>query len=469
MKPVVVLVGRPNVGKSTLFNCLTHSRDALVANYPGLTRDRQYGLGKLGDYQYWVVDTGGLSDTRESLNQRMAEQTEIAMDEASHIVHLVDARDGLTATDQFIATALRAYNKPITLAVNKTDGLDLEQACAEFHALGCSSIQPIAAAHGRGVANLMEHLLAGIPQAELRDEQETPPASGVEAIRIALVGKPNVGKSTLINRLVGEPRLLTFDQPGTTRDSIEVPFEKQGQRYILIDTAGLRRRSRVTETVEKFSVVKSLQAIESAHAVILVLDAKQGISEQDASLLGLVLQTGRAVVMAVNKWDGLSPDDKAGIERTLDLRLAFLDFANQHKISALYGTGIGGLMRSVQRAYESAVAKFPTAKLTRLLAQAIQSHQPPLVRGRRIKLRYAHQGGHNPPCIVIHGNQTQHLPDTYKRYLMNYFRRALDLTGTPVLLEFKTGENPYAGRRNQLSPRQQQKRKRLLRHVKKRS
>lgn len=468
MKPIVVLVGHPNVGKSTLFNCLTHSRDALVANYPGLTRDRQYGFGKVGDYQYLVVDTGGLSGSRESLDQRMADQTRIALDEASHIVHLVDAREGLTATDQFIAAALRAYNKPVTLVVNKTDGLDPEQACAEFHSLGFSSIQPIAAAHNRGIRSLMERLFAGTPQAEFRNKQETL-APEIEAIRIALVGKPNVGKSTLINRLVGEPRLLTFDQPGTTRDSIEVPFEKQGQQYILIDTAGLRRRSRVTETVEKFSIVKSLQAIESAHVVILVLDAKQGISEQDASLLGLVVQSGRSVVLAINKWDGLSPDDKASTERMLDLRLAFLDFVKQHRISALYGTGVDGLMRSVRRAYRSAVAKFATAELTRLLQDAIESHPPPLVRGRRIKLRYAHQGGHNPPCIIIHGNQTEHLPDTYKRYLMNYFRRALDLTGTPVSLEFKTGENPYAGRRNQLSPRQQQKRKRLLRHVKKRS
>ena len=467
MKPVIVLVGRPNVGKSTLFNCLTKSRDALVADFPGLTRDRKYGLGKVGACDYLVVDTGGLSGYREAIEGRMADQTRLALNEATNIVLIVDAREGLTVIDELIATELRCYNKPTVLAVNKSDGLDPEQACAEFHALGFDHPHPIAAAHGRGVRVMLDSILSGFSQFEPIDEELA--KGNHRAIRIAFVGRPNVGKSTLVNRLVGEQRLLTFDQPGTTRDSVEVPFEKEAQSYILIDTAGVRRRSRVVEAVEKFSVIKSLQAIDSSHVVIMVLDARQGVGDQDASLLGLIVQTGRALVLAVNKWDGLSADEKARVKRELDNRLTFLDFAERQMISALHGTGVGELMHAVQRAFRSALLKVPTAELTRLLEQAVQNHPPPLVKRRRIKFRYAHQGGQNPPRIVIHGNQTQSIPGAYQRYLMNFFRKSLGLSGTPVRLEFKSGENPYAGRRNRLTPRQQRKRKRMLRHVKKRS
>lgn len=466
MLPVFTLVGRPNVGKSTLFNQLTRTRDALVANFPGLTRDRKYGIGRVGDAGYLVVDTGGLSDEKHSIVERMADQTRIALQETDIVLLLVDGREGLTVADEIIAADLRSYGKPMVLVVNKIDDLDSHQVCAEFHALGMGVPQPIAAVHGRGVSALVEYALSMLPELEPGIEQ---PTYDGPAIRIAFVGRPNVGKSTLINRLIGEQRLLTFDLPGTTRDSIEVPFDKQGQSYILIDTAGVRRRARVKEVVEKFSVVKSLQAIESAQVVILVLDAQQGITDQDAALLGVVAQSGRAVVLAVNKWDGLTDERRTQTRRELDRRLSFLSFAECHLISALHGSKVGGLLPAVLKAYQSAMVKVATPKLTRLLEQAVQAHQPPLVRGRRIKLRYAHQGGHNPPRFVIHGNQTRHLPDSYKRFLMNYFAEALRLKGTPVRLEFKTGDNPYSARRNKLTPLQQRKRKRMMRQVKRRS
>jgi len=466
MKPVITLVGRPNVGKSTLFNQLTRTRDALVANFPGLTRDRRYGIGRVGDADYLVVDTGGLSGDRESIQGRMAQQTEIALRESDIVLLIVDGRDELTAADELIAADLRTYGKPIVLVVNKTEGLDPQQACAEFHALGIGVLYPVSAAHGRGVSHLMEYVLSQIPDAGCAIEEVS---EQQHAIRIAFVGRPNVGKSTLVNRLIGEERLLTFDQPGTTRDSIEVPFERNGQDYVLVDTAGVRRRSRVKETVEKFSVVKSLQAIMSAHVVILVLDACQGISDQDVVLLGLIVDAGRALVLVVNKWDGLSDAQRSQVRRDVERRLSFLNFAERHMISALHGSGVGKLMPAVQRAYHSAMLQVTTAKLTRLLEQAVQAHQPPLIRGRRIKLRYAHQGGQNPPRFIIHGNQTEHVPAAYKRYLTNFIIEALRLRGTPVRLEFKTGKNPYAGRRNKLTPRQQRKRQRMLRRVKRKS
>jgi len=466
MKPVITLVGRPNVGKSTLFNQLTRTRDALVADFPGLTRDRRYGIGRVGNADYLVVDTGGLSGRKESIQGRMAQQTHIALRESDIVLIIVDGRDGLTAADELIAADLRIYGKPIVLVVNKTEGLDPQQACAEFHSLGISVPYPVSAAHGRGVSHLMEHVLSLIPGAGCVAEEVS---EQQHAIRIAFVGRPNVGKSTLVNRLIGEERLLTFDQPGTTRDSIEVPFERNGQDYVLVDTAGVRRRSRVKGTVEKFSVVKSLQAIMSAHVVILVLDARQGISDQDVALLGLIVDAGRAVVLVVNKWDGLNDAQRSQVRRDMERRLSFLNFAERHMISALHGSGVGKLMAAVQRAYHSAMLQVTTAELTRLLEQAVRAHQPPLIRGRRIKLRYAHQGGQNPPRFIIHGNQTEHVPAAYKRYLMNFIIEALHLRGTPVRLEFKTGKNPYAGRRNKLTPRQQRKRQRMLRHVKRKS
>ncbi|WP_018954541.1 ribosome biogenesis GTPase Der [Thioalkalivibrio sulfidiphilus] len=463
MLPVIALVGRPNVGKSTLFNQLTRSRDALVADFPGLTRDRQYGPGRVGGFPYMVVDTGGLSGEAETLDNLMARQTQQAIDESDVVLFLVDGREGLTAADQAIARSLRTQGKKVLLVVNKTDGVDAEQAMAEFHALGFGAPIPIAATHGRGVLGLINAVHALLPEVEetLAEAERWP------GIRIAFVGRPNAGKSTLINRILGEERVVATEIPGTTRDSIFIPFERDGQQYTLIDTAGVRRRSRVHEAIEKFSVVKTLQAIDAAHVVVMVLDAREGISEQDAHLLGVVLDAGRALVVAINKWDGLDPDQRDRIRHELDLKLPFLDFAEKRFISALHGTGVGDLFAHVKRAYDSAFIKVSTNHLTKLLESAMVAHQPPLVSGRRVKLRYAHQGGQNPPIIVIHGNMTERLPGSYKRYLTNHFRQHLKLVGTPIRLEFKTGENPYAGKRNVLTPRQQYKRKRMMRHAKK--
>jgi len=467
MQPVIALVGRPNVGKSTLFNRFTRSRDALVANLPGLTRDRQYGLARLDERSCLVIDTGGLTGEDHVLDEAMARQTLLAVDEADLILLLVDGRAGLTAADEQIAQQLRQLGKSLLLVVNKTDGIDAQEACAEFHTLGLGEPQPVAASHGRGMRQLTAEVLARLPAEEVVEEGEAD-ASGEGGIKVAVVGRPNVGKSTLINRILGEERLVAFDQPGTTRDSVAVPFERDGQRYTLIDTAGLRRRGKVVETVEKFSVVKTLQAIDQANVVILVLDAHQGVAEQDAGLLGLVLDSGRAIVVAVNKWDGLSDGQRDEIRRVFDFRLGFLDFADIHFISARHGSGVGKLFGSVNKAYASAIIDCKTSHLTRILQQAVQQHPPPIVRRRRIKLRYAHQGGRNPPIVVIHGSQVDSVPDAYRRYLSNTYRKALKLTGTPVRVEFRAGENPYEGKKNPLSPRQQARRKRMIRHVKKR-
>ncbi|RMG58377.1 MAG: ribosome biogenesis GTPase Der [Gammaproteobacteria bacterium] len=479
MTPVIALVGRPNVGKSTLFNRLTRSRDALVADFPGLTRDRKYGRGRIGARDYLVVDTGGLSGEEQGMDAEMARQTRQAIEEADAILFLVDGRDGVTAADEQIAAELRSTGRPVFLVVNKTDGIDAQIAASEFWQLGLGEPIPIAAAHGRGVASLMHRVLDSLPapealpsseRMEQTDGREPEGDEGQEeslpdTIRIAFIGRPNVGKSTLINRLLGEERVVVYDQPGTTRDSIEIPFERDGERYVLIDTAGVRRRARIREAVEKFSIVKTLQAIESAHVVIAVLDAREGVTDQDAHLLGLAAEAGRSIVVAINKWDGLSQEQKEAIRRSIDVKLPFLDFAEIHFISALHGTGVGHLFDSVREAFRSAFIQVSTSRLTRLLEEAVATHQPPLVRGRRIKLRYAHQGGKNPPTIVIHGNQTASIPGSYQRYLRNFFRKALGIVGTPIRLEFRTGENPYAGRRNRLTPRQQKKRQRLKRHI----
>jgi GTP-binding protein len=465
MLPVIALVGRPNVGKSTLFNFLTRTRDALVADLPGLTRDRKYGRGKVGGAPYLVVDTGGLSGDEGGIDELMARQTLLAVEEADVILFLADARDGLTPTDERIAVQLRRQGKPLFLVLNKTDGVDADAAAIDFHRLGIGVPIPIAAVHGRGVAALMEQALGALPESEPAAAAQAA-AEGAEGVKVAVIGRPNVGKSTLINRLLREERVLAFDLPGTTRDSVFVPFEHQGQAYTLIDTAGVRRRSRVHDTVEKFSVIKAMQAIEAANVVIMVLDAREGIAEQDATILGYVLERGRALVVAVNKWDGLTAEDRDAVRRELDLKIPFVEFAEQHFISALHGTGVGHLMEAVERAYASATRTLPTPELTRILEEAVTAHQPPLVRGRRIKLRYAHQGGRNPPLIVVHGNQTEAVPEAYRRYLINTYRRALRLSGTPVRLEFKSGANPYAGRKNALSARQVARKKRLIRHVK---
>ncbi|SCZ55528.1 ribosome biogenesis GTPase Der [Thiohalomonas denitrificans] len=461
MKPVIALVGRPNVGKSTLFNCLTRSRDALVADFPGLTRDRKYGTGQLGERPYLVVDTGGLSGEKEGIDSIMARQARLAIDESDAVVFLVDGRAGLNAADQVIADFLRQCGKPVYLAVNKVDGIDPDVAASDFHALGIGEPYQIAAAHGRGVRSMMNRVLETFPTPE---EGE---ADAEEGIRVAIIGRPNVGKSTLVNRIMGEERVIVFDMPGTTRDSIRVPFARDGQPYLLIDTAGVRRRGRVREAIEKFSIIKTLQAISDAHVVIMVLDARDGITEQDAHLLGFALDSGRALVVAVNKWDGLDQYQKEKVRRDIDRKLPFLDFAPLHYISALHGTGVGNLFGSVNRAYRAANSDIPTPKLTKLLETAVANHQPPLVQGSRIKLRYAHQGGRNPPTIIIHGSRTDSVPGSYSRYLEKFFREQLKLHGTPVRIEYRSGDNPYAGRKNELTERQKGRKRRLMQHVKK--
>lgn len=458
MKPVIALVGRPNVGKSTLFNRLTRSRDALVVDQPGMTRDRKYGEGKSGEHKYIVIDTGGLSGEEEGLDALMAEQSWLAVKEANIILFMVDAHDGRTAIDEMIAKRLRSTGKEIVLVVNKIDGFHAEVVLADFFSLGLGEPRGIAAAQGRGVTALIESIVADLP---IDDENEIVNAG----IKIAIIGRPNVGKSTLVNRMLGEERVVAYDMPGTTRDSIYLPFERDGQRYTIIDTAGVRRRGKVTEIAEKYSVIKALQAIEDAHVVIMVLDAQESVSDQDLSLLGFIMDAGRALVVSINKWDGLDQDQKEKIKSDIDFKLPFISFARKQFTSALHGTGVGDLFDYVKTAYESAMAEFPTPKLTRLLEDFVQQHQPPIVRGHRIKLRYAHQGGKNPPIIVIHGNQTESVPDSYRRYLYNSFLKHLKLKGTPIRIEFKSGENPFKGKKNKLTPRQMQKRKRMMRHV----
>jgi GTP-binding protein len=452
MKPVIALVGRPNVGKSTLFNRLTRSRAALVSDYPGLTRDRNYGTGHSDDRSYIVIDTGGLSEEADAIDRLMAAQALKAVEEADTVIFLVDARDGLTPVDERIAARLRAAGKPLLLAINKAEGREPDLTTGEFSRLGIEPVYCISSAHGAGVDDMMEAVLA-------RFETAAPEPVDDKGILIAIAGRPNVGKSTLLNRILGEERVLAFDEPGTTRDSIYVPFERDGQRYTLIDTAGVRRKSRIHETVEKFSIVKTLQAIAEAHVVLLVLDAQQGIAEQDAKLLGHIIESGKALLIAVNKWDGLTPEDRLAVKSELERKLAFLDYASVHFISALHGSGVGNLFASITAAYHASNSKLSTPELSQILARAIERHAPPLVRGRRIKLRYAHQGGQNPPRIVIHGTQTQAVPDSYRRYLEGVYRAALGLEGTPVRIEFRTGANPYRDRPSAPTPRQRRRRR----------
>ncbi|EIC20089.1 ribosome biogenesis GTPase Der [Thiorhodovibrio frisius] len=464
MLPVITLVGRPNVGKSTLFNRLTRSRHALVADYPGLTRDRQYGVGQLGPRPYILVDTGGLSGSSDPLDMLTERQVRLAIAEADHLLFLVDARDGCLTGDFDIAAELRRTGKPLTLVVNKVDRLDASLVLPEFHTLGLGDPLPIAASHGRGLNTLLEHIFDALPPAET-DAEAVGTEEAAKGIQIAVVGRPNAGKSTLINRLLGEERVVTSDTPGTTRDSLFIPFQANGRDYTLIDTAGMRRRAKVTELIEKYSVIKAMQAIDACNVVILVVDAQVGIGEQDATLASHVIDSGRALVVAINKWDGLSADERAKIKDSYERKLAFLDFAERFQISALHGSSVGLLLDAVEGAYASAIRDLPTPLLTRLLADLVSEHQPPLVHGRRIKLRYAHQGGRNPPVIVIHGNQVEAVPDAYRRYLINRFRKELSLHGTPLRLEFKSGSNPFAGKRNKLTPRQQRQRDRLKRFV----
>lgn len=441
MLPVVALVGRPNVGKSTLFNRLTRSRDALVADFPGLTRDRHYGEGRVGPRPYIVIDTGGFEPVAgEGIVKEMASQAEQAIAEADVVIFVVDARAGLTGHDLRIAQRLRSTGRKIFLAVNKAEGLPPE-AVVEFHELALGEPYTISAAHGDGVRPLMDLALADFPEEEAEPEAE---GEFQHKIKVAVAGRPNVGKSTLINALLGEERLIAFDMPGTTRDSIEVEFEWGGRPYTLIDTAGIRRRGKVFEAIEKFSVVKTLQAIADANVVVLMLDARAGVAEQDAHIAGYVLESGRALVVAVNKWDGLDEYERDRIKSDLDRRLHFLRWARVLHISALKRNGLGPLMRAVNDAHKAAFAKLSTPKLTRALIAAVTRQQPPRSGQIRPKMRYAHQGGSNPPVIVIHGNALHHVSDSYKRYLEGWFRDQFDLAGTPLRIEFKTSANPYA-------------------------
>lgn len=468
MLPVIALVGRPNVGKSTLFNRLTRTRDALVASFPGLTRDRQYGKGAMGDFDYLVVDTGGLSGDEEGIDGPMAEQARQAIEEADIVLFLVDSKDGRTAGDENIAGLLREKDIPTLLIANKIDGQNPDFVSAEFFALGIGTPLFISASNGTGVRQLIDDEVAPLLPAEKLPDDEADAENEAEAgIKIAVVGRPNVGKSTLVNRLLGEDRVVVFDQAGTTRDSIYIPYEREGRRYTLIDTAGVRRRGKVSEAIEKFSIIKTLDAVSDANVVILMVDAGEGIVDQDLHLLSHVLDAGRALVIAVNKWDGTGQEHKVKIREELERRLTFIDFARIHYISALHGSGVGNLYESVHQAYQSATLKVPTSRLNSILERALFEHQPPLVRGRRIKLRYAHLGGSNPPVIVIHGNQTEYVPDTYKRYLANKFIEALKLKGTPLRLEFRTTDNPFKGRKNKLTERQTGRRKRMMEHVRK--
>ncbi|MCG9757687.1 MULTISPECIES: ribosome biogenesis GTPase Der [Pseudoalteromonas] len=477
MLPVIALVGRPNVGKSTLFNRLTRTRDALVADFPGLTRDRKYGQANYEGYEFIVVDTGGIDGSEEGIETEMAEQSLLAIEEADIVLFLVDARAGMTVADQAIAQHLRKQQKNCFVVANKTDGIDADSNCAEFYQLALGDVQQIAAAHGRGVTQLLELTLQpiiaeltaqdeelehddeDIAELYLEGEEVEDGKTGFEdkPVKLAIIGRPNVGKSTLTNRILGEDRVIVYDMPGTTRDSIYIPMTRNDKEYVLIDTAGVRKRKKVSDVVEKFSVIKTLQAIEDANVVLLVVDAREGISDQDLSLLGFALNAGRSLVIAVNKWDGLDDYVKERIKTELDRRLGFVDFARLHFISALHGTGVGHLFESIDEAYESATKRVSTAMLRRIMDMAQADHQPPLVRGRRVKLKYAHAGGYNPPRIVIHGNMVHELPDSYKRYLMNYYRKALNVMGTPIKIEFREGDNPYAGRSNKMTLSQKRK------------
>ncbi len=445
MLPTIALVGRPNVGKSTLFNRLTRTRDALVADYPGLTRDRQYGRGQMGERPFFVVDTGGFEPVAKGgILKEMARQTRAAIAECDVVVFIVDARAGMAEQDRDIALLLRKSGRPVVLVANKAEGLPAERAVAEFHELGLGEPLAISAAHGEGVRDMLEQALAHVPAPERAPEEDAEADAGLRTIKVAIVGRPNVGKSTLVNALFGAERVIAFDEPGTTRDAIHLDVERGGRRYTLIDTAGLRRRGKVFEAVEKFSVIKTLNAIEEANVVVLIVDGQDAITEQDAHIAGHVLESGRALVVAVNKWDGLPQAQRDEVKRELSRKMGFLAFATTHYISAKEGRGLDALVASVDAAYAAATAKLSTPRLTRVLQQAVQRQQPPRAGYSRPKLRYAHQGGMNPPVVVIHGTALAAVPDSYRRYLERFFAEAFQLRGTPLRIQFKTGSNPYA-------------------------
>ncbi len=465
MLPVVAIVGRPNVGKSTLFNALTRTRDALVADMPGVTRDRQYGISRVGRQPCLLVDTGGLISNAEGIDYLTAQQVHQAIDEAELVLFIVSARDGLMAEDEEIASVLRRASKRVLMVANKIDGMEIETALADFASLGMGDLLPVTATHRRGLDAMMKAVDSILPeQAESEEPEEY-----TDRLRLAIIGRPNVGKSTLVNRLLGEERVMAFDQPGTTRDTISVMLERDGQQYELIDTAGVRRRSRITDVVEKFSTIKALQAIERAHVVVLMLDASEGLTDQDTTLLGHVLTQGRAMVIALNKWDGLDPDHRKQVKSELDRRLQYVTWAQRVTLSALHGSGIQELMRAVKTAWRSALMDFSTPELTRVLKRAFDDHQPPMKLGRTAKLRYAHAGGKLPPRIIIHGSRTDTIPDGYRRYLVNKFISHFKLKGTPLVIQFRDSDNPYKDRKNKLTRRQQDKRRRLKKFTSRKS
>lgn len=458
MRPVIALVGRPNVGKSTLFNRLTKSRDALVANLPGLTRDRKYGEGLSQGKPFIAIDTGGITGYEEGIDSEMAAQSLLAIDEADICLFIVDAKDGLTPDDDKILKYLRKNEKKSFLVVNKVDGMDPDQAMAEFYSLGMKTVFPITATQGKGVTHMLNQVLEDAFSIAEGETEEVP----AQGIKIAIAGRPNVGKSTLVNRLLGEDRVVVYDQPGTTRDSVYIPFTRRDQDYTLIDTAGIRKRGKTKETVEKFSVVKSLQAIQDANVVVLIADARTGLVEQDLHLLGYVLETGRALVIAINKWDGMASSEKEHVKTEIRRRFTFVDFAKIHFISALHGTGVGDIYKSIHKAYDSANKQLNTNVLTRILQDLVADHAPPVVNNRRIKLRYAHAGGHNPPKIIIHGKQTDKVPSHYSRYLEKSFRKALKLEGTPIRIEMKSDSNPFTEKDEGLSAKKIARNKRIV-------
>ncbi|MGP1927878.1 MAG: ribosome biogenesis GTPase Der [Arsenophonus sp. NC-LC2-MAG3] len=492
MITVISLVGRTNVGKSTLFNRLTRTRDALVADFPGLTRDRKYGKAEFAGQKFIIIDTGGIDGSKNGIETHIASQSLLAIEEADIVFFIVDARSGLMPSDHDIAKHLRTRKKNSYLVANKIDGLNINMVLGDFYTLGIKDIYPIAASYGRGVTQLIEKIVSPystkltnnikllpeeaanaaycLPQKEkeaIDNSKEETFDPRLLPIKLAIVGRQNAGKSTLTNCILGEDRVVVYNMPGTTRDSIYIPFERDGYKYVLIDTAGVRKRGKITETVEKFSVIKTFDSIEDANVVLLVIDAREGISNQDLSLLGFILNSGRSLVIVVNKWDGMSQEDQESVKNILNLRLGFIDFVKVHFISALYGRGIDNLFDPIHKAYESATRRLSTSLLTRIMKMAEEEHQAPLIRGRRVKIKYAHAGGYNPPIVVIHGNQVAELPDSYKRYLANYFRRTLQFIGTPIRIQFKEGGNPYVGKKNKLTPTQLRKRKRLIAHLKK--
>lgn len=461
MLPVVAIVGAANVGKSTLFNTLTQTKDALVVDLPGTTRDRKYGEGLVGEHPYIVIDTGGVGDEASQVDIETSKQSWQAISEANCVLFVVNAQHGVTIIDEQLAKQIRKYGKQVILVLNKIDGINIDEIIGDFYSLGFDEPQCISAKNGIGVSKLAARFLSVLPEVESQVQVDE------QVIKVAVVGQPNVGKSTLINRIIGEERLVVADQAGTTRDTIDIQFERDERKFLLFDTAGVRRKSRVKETVEKFSVVKALQAIDDSHVVLMMIDAQRGILDQDLSLLDFVLTTGRSLVILFNKWDGMPNEKKDEIKKTLEYRLRFVDFAKHHFISALHGSGVGEIYDSIVKAYDSSMRDLSTPELTRILESLLEKHQPPLVRGRRIKLRYAHSGGHNPQRVIIHGNQTDRVPDSYKKYLINNFSKILKLEGSPLLVEFKTGDNPYKDRRNKLTPRQKYKRDRLRKYTQK--